>query len=77
MSDNSTLGGALNAKDTTNADTNAATEGGLMDGEEVRFNARIPSPLKDAFSDLCQRKGRTMSSVVQEWMIDAVKEGDI
>jgi hypothetical protein len=77
MSNESTLGGALNAKQSTNADVTAATEGGLMDGEEVRFNARIPKPLRDAFSDLCDRKGRTMSSVVQEWMIDAVKEGEI
>jgi len=77
MSDNSTLSGALDAKQTTNADTDAATEGGLTDGETVRFNARIPAPLRDAFSDLCQRKGRTASSVVREWMLDAVREGEI
>jgi hypothetical protein len=72
-----TLTDALASKETTNADPTAATEGALLDGDEVRFNARIPEPLRDAFSDLCQRKGRTMSSVVKEWMIDAVKEGKI
>jgi hypothetical protein len=76
MTDN-TLTDALNSKDKTNADTEAATEGSLLDGEEVRFNARIPEPLRDAFSELCKRKGRSMSSVVKEWMIDAVKEGNI
>lgn len=72
-----TLAASLASKKQPNADPTAATEGALTDGEEVRFNARIPQPLRDAFSDLCQRKGRTMSSVVKEWMIDAVKEGEI
>lgn len=74
---NGTLTDALKSKDTTNADTEAATEGALLEGEEVRFNARIPKPLRNAFSDLCKRKGRSMSSVVKEWMINAVKGGDI
>lgn len=74
---NNTLTGALASKETTNANPTAAMEGGLLDGEEVRFNARIPAPLRDAFSNLCERKGRTMSSVVKEWMIEAVKNGEI
>lgn len=74
MPQNDSLTDTLNAKETTNADT---MEGALTDGEEVRFNARVPRPLRDAFSDLCDRKGRTMSSVVKEWMIGAVKEGEI
>lgn len=74
MPQNDSLTDALNSKETTNAD---ATESALTDGEEVRFNARIPRPLRDAFSDLCDRKGRTMSSVVKEWMIGAVKEEEI
>lgn len=76
MPQNDALSDALASKETTNADAHAATEGALTDGEEVRFNARIPEPLRDAFSDLCDRKGRTMSSVVKEWMVDAVKEGE-
>ena len=76
MSDD-TLSSALDAKEETNADIGATTEGALTEGESVRFNARIPEPLRDAFSDLCQRKGRTMSSVVKEWMLQAVKDGEI
>lgn len=72
-----TLAGALASKEKANASPTAATEGGLLDGEEVRFNARVPAPLRDAFSELCQRKGRSMSSVVKEWMIQSVKEGEI
>lgn len=74
MSDESTLSGALNAKQSTNADVTAATEGGLMDGESVRLNARVPSPLKDAFSDLCRRKGSDMSTALRRYMLKAVKE---
>jgi hypothetical protein len=76
MSDD-TLSSALDAKEETNADIGATTEGALTEGKSVRFNARIPEPLRDAFSDLCQRKGRTMSSVVKEWMLQAVKDGEI
>lgn len=72
-----TLASALDAKEQANADPTAATEAGLTDGETVRFNARIPAPLRDAFDELCRRKGRTMSSVVKEWMIEAVKDGEI
>jgi hypothetical protein len=74
MSDESTLSGALNAKQTTNADADAARTSGLMHGDEVRFNARIPQPLRDAFSDLCDRKGATMTGAVQRYMMRAVKE---
>jgi hypothetical protein len=77
MPDDNTLSDALDSKDRTNADTTAATERGLVDGPMVRFNARIPEPLRDAFSDLCERKGRSMSSVVKQWMIQAVKEDEI
>jgi len=77
MSDESTLSGALASKETTNADVTAATEGGLMDGDEVRFNARIPANLRDAFSDLCERKGTTMTGAVQRYMLRALKEGEL
>lgn len=77
MSDESTLSSALSAKETTNANTAAATEGGLMDGDEVRFNARIPRPLRDAFAELCERKGTTMSGAVKRYMLQAVKEDDL
>ena len=77
MPNDGSLSDALDSKDRTNADTTAATEGSLVDGPTVRFNARIPEPLRDAFSDLCERKGRSMSSVVKQWMLEAVKEGEI
>jgi|APHM01.1.fsa_nt_gi hypothetical protein len=77
MPDDNSLTDALASKDTTNADATAATEGGLMDGDEVRFNARIPEPLRDAFSDLCDRKGTTMSGAVQRHMLQAVQDGEL
>jgi hypothetical protein len=77
MPDENSLADALASKDTTNANAEAARDGSLTSGEEVRFNARVPKPLRDAFSDLCKQKGRTMSSVVKEWMLKAVKEDEI
>lgn len=77
MPQDNTLTDALASKDTTNADADAATEGGLMDGDEVRFNARIPKPLRDAFSDLCSRKGTTMSGAVKRYMLQAVKSDEL
>jgi hypothetical protein len=77
MSDDNTLSSALASKDQTNADASSATEGGLLDGEEVRFNARVPEPLRDAFSDLCERKATSMSGAVKQYMLQAVKDGEL
>jgi len=77
MSDGNTLSDALASKDQTNADTSSATEGGLLDGEEVRFNARVPKPLRDAFADLCERKATSMSGAVKRYMLQAVKEDEL
>ena len=40
-----------------------------MDRDDVRFNARIPKPLRDAFSDLCDQKRSTMTGAVQRYML--------
>lgn len=69
------LAGALASKETTNADTSTAETGALLEGKEVKFNARIPKNLRDAFADLCSREGRSMSWVVREYMRRAVEEG--
>jgi hypothetical protein len=73
---NGSLDGALGSKSTPNADPSAARSGALLEGEEVKFNARIPENLRDAFSDLCESEGRSMSWVVREWMRQAVEEGE-
>ena len=77
MPDGNTLSSAFESKEQTNADTSSATEGGLLDGEEVRFNARVPKPLRDAFSDLCERKATSMSGAVKRYMLRAVKDGEL
>jgi hypothetical protein len=71
-----TLDGALSAKTERNADPSAANRGALTEGDEVKFNARIPENLRDAFSDLCEEEGRSMSWVIRQWMLQAVKEGE-
>ncbi|WP_158704987.1 ribbon-helix-helix domain-containing protein [Salinibacter altiplanensis] len=79
-SDTDQTGGALSAaletKTETNADPSAASRGGLTEGEEVKFNARIPENLRDAFSELCDQEGRSMSWVVREYMRRAVQQGE-
>ena len=70
------LGAALETKTETNADTSAAGRGALQEGEEVKFNARIPENLRDAFSELCGKEGRSMSWVIRRWMLRAVEEGE-
>lgn len=70
------LAGALASKDTTNADTSAAETGALLEGDEVKFNARIPENLRDAFADLCESEGRSMSWTVREYMRRAVQQGE-
>lgn len=70
------LAGALASKDQPNADTSLAETGALLEGEEVKFNARIPENLRDAFSDLCESEGRSMSWVVREYMRRAVQQGE-
>jgi hypothetical protein len=71
-----TLDGALSAKTERNADPSAANRGALTEGDEVKFNARIPENLRDAFQDVCESEGRSMSWVVRRWMLQAVEEGE-
>lgn len=70
-----TLSGALESKTTRNADP-SGVERGQLEGDEVKFNARIPEPLRDAFQDVCKKEGRSMSWVVREFMRRAVREGE-
>lgn len=70
------LASALSSKQGRNADATAASRGALLEGEEVKFNARIPENLRDAFSDLCEEEGRSMSWVIRQWMLQAVEEGE-
>jgi hypothetical protein len=76
MSSSNPLDDALASKETANADTSAAETGALLEGDEVKFNARIPENLRDAFSDLCESEGRSMSWVVREYMRRAVQQGE-
>lgn len=62
---------------TTGATNTPRREGRLMDGESVRLNARVPSPLKEAFSELCRRKGSDMSTALRRYMLQAVKDGKL
>lgn len=71
----SPLAGALDAKTEANADQSAAERGALMEGEEVKFNARVPENLRDAFAEVCQREGRSMSATVRLFMRRAVEAG--
>ncbi|WP_103019395.1 ribbon-helix-helix domain-containing protein [Salinibacter altiplanensis] len=73
---NGALDAAMETKTEANADTSAASRGGLTEGEEVKFNARIPENLRDAFSDLCDQEGRSMSWVIRQWMLEAVEDGE-
>jgi hypothetical protein len=68
------LDSALESKQKTNADTSTASRGALLEGEEVKFNARVPENLRDAFADLCESEGRSMSWVIRRWMLQAVEE---
>jgi hypothetical protein len=70
------LGAALETKTETNADTTAASRGVLLEGEEVKFNARVPENLRDAFSEICEKEGRSMSWVIRRWMLRAVEDGE-
>lgn len=78
MSDDATgaLGGALQSKEERNADPSATDTGELMDGDEVKFNARVPEPLRDAFQDVCEAEGRSMSWVIREYMRRAAEQGE-
>lgn len=73
--ENGALDGASGAKTETNADTSTARRGALSEGEEVKFNARVPENLRDAFQEVCEEEGRSMSWVVRQWMLQAVEEG--
>jgi Ribbon-helix-helix protein, copG family. len=70
------LDGALSSKQKTNADATAVSRGALMEGEEVKFNARVPENLRDAFQELCEGEGRSMSWTVREYMRRAVEQGE-
>jgi hypothetical protein len=70
------LDGALASKEQTNADTSAANRGALMEGDEVKFNARVPENLRDAFQEVCEREGRSMSATVRLFMRRAAEEGE-
>ena len=70
------LGAALETKTETNADPSSASRGALLEGEEVKFNARVPENLRDAFQEVCEQEGRSMSWVIRQWMLQAVEEGE-
>lgn len=70
------LDGALASKQQTNADTTAASRGALMEGDEVKFNARVPENLRDAFQEVCESEGRSMSWTVREYMRRVVEDGE-
>lgn len=70
------LDGALASKEKANADTTAANRGALMEGDEVKFNARIPENLRDAFQEVCESEGRSMSWAVREYMRRVVEQGE-
>lgn len=70
------LDGVLADKQATNADTTAASRGALMEGDEVKFNARIPENLRDAFQEVCESEGRSMSWAVREYMRRVAEEGE-
>ena len=70
------LGAALETKTETNADLSSASRGALLEGEEVKFNARVPENLRDAFQEVCEQEGRSMSWVIRQWMLQAVEEGE-
>ena len=78
MSDDqsSALSDAFDAKETTNADASAADTGALMEGGDVKFNARVPENLRDAFAKICKREGRSMSATVRLFMRQAVGDGE-
>lgn len=70
------LGAALETKTETNADPSSAGRGALLEGDEVKFNARVPDTLRDAFREVCEEEGRSMSWVIRQWMLQAVEEGE-
>jgi len=70
------LDGVLSSKTTTNADTRAASRGALMEGDEVKFNARIPENLRNAFQKVCESEGRSMSWAVREYMRRVAEKGE-
>lgn len=70
------LDGAFESKTETNADTSTANRGALLEGDEVKFNARVPENLRDAFQEVCEEEGRSMSWVIRQWMLHAVEEGE-
>lgn len=74
--DSGALDGALSSKDEPNADPSAAEAGALMEGDDVKFNARVPENLRDAFENVCESEGRSMSWVVRQYMKRAVENNE-
>ena len=74
--DETTLGSALQSKRAKNADDTDARTAAGEDEPEVKFNARVPESLRDAFQNVCASEGRSMSWVVREYMRRAVEEGE-
>lgn len=70
------LSGAFDAKEDTNADASPAEIGALMEGDEVKFNARIPENLRDEFAKVCKQEGRSMSATIRLFMRRAVEDGE-
>lgn len=66
----------METKTETNADPSSAGRGALLEGDEVKFNARVPDTLRDAFREVCEEEGRSMSWVIRQWMLQAVEEGE-
>lgn len=61
------------SSDESNTDSKSVT---LEEGDEVKFNARVPESLRDAFQEVCSTEGRSMSWVVRRWMLRAVEKGE-
>jgi hypothetical protein len=80
--DGSVLGSAVRNKTGPNADDtearSAASQSGasFKEGKEVKFNARVPERLRDAFQAVCEQEGRSMSWVVRRYMRKVVREGE-
>lgn len=68
----SLLSSALETKSSANADPTAA-QAEMDEAGEVKFNARVPGRLRDAFQKVCKSEGRSRSWVVREWMRRAVR----
>lgn len=48
----------------------------IMEGDEVKFNTRVSENLRDAFQEVCESEGRSMSWAVREYVRHAVEQGE-